>query len=143
MRKIQTILLILILIATTVIGYLLWNKGEDNFSGVSVSDEYQSTSTLKMTNTEVKAAEFNQLIASSTHGLVTLGSVIVASTTDATAYLFDATSTDAIVNGDQRHITIIPSSTPAGTYVYDTELRYGLAIQLQADFAGDYVITWR
>ena len=92
-----------------------------------------------------KTAVFNQLIASSTGGVI-LGSVIVASTTKSSMNIYDATSTVAITPAGGnlgKLVTIFPTSTPQATYVYDVWLEKGLVIQLQPEFVGDYVITWR
>jgi len=103
----------------------------------------QATSTSAMSGVLEKAAEFNQLIASSTHGTITLDKMIVASTTAHSMSIYNATSTGALTDGTYATlITTFPTSTPQGTYEFDTEMNWGLVVKLQAGFAGDYVFTW-
>ncbi len=110
---------------------------------VEVTNEYQATSTALMTGTLIKATEYNHLVKASTYGSATLGSIVIASTTAHAMNIYNATSTDAIVNGDGTFITRLSSSTPRGTYTYDIEMNAGIVVQLQAGYAGDYVVTYR
>ena len=136
----KTIIIIFLLTALIGIGYLIFDKLDKSFGSVGVSDEYLSTSTAYMSGVLVKTAEFNQLI---TAGVPVLGSVVIASTTAASMTIYDATSTAGLANGDSIQITRFPTSTPQGTYTFDTRLDSGLVITLQSGFAGDYVITYR
>ena len=116
--------------------------GKD-LGSVIVSGEYHATTTAKMSGVLAKAAEFNQLIKTAEYSSVTLGSVVVASTTAHAMNIYNATSTAGLANGDATFITRLSSSTPRGTYTYDIALDEGLVVQLQAGYTGDYVITYR
>ncbi len=118
-------------------------QAEAPLRSVGITNEYQATSTALMSGALTKAAEFNQLIKASTYGSVTLGSVVIASTTAHAMNIYNATSTAGFDNGDYTFITRFSSSTPRGTYTYDIEMDAGLFIQLQAGYTGDYVITYR
>lgn len=126
----------------------IYQKAENlpDIGSVEDTSEYTATTTRWMNGKVLnKTAEFNQIIATSTGG-VTLGSVVVASTTKSSMNIYDATSTAAITpdGGNLGNlITILPTSTPQGTYTYDIILEKGLVIQLQPEFVGDYVITYR
>ena len=132
----------------TVLGFLIGRefiskKSQELFEGVSITHEYQATTTRNMSGALNKGVGFTQVIATSTAG-ITLGSVTVASTTIASMDIWDATSTDAVKNKNLATlITIFPTSTPQKTYVFDAALKYGLIVDLQAGFCGDYVITYR
>jgi len=117
--------------------------GKD-LGSVIVSGEYHATTTAKMSGVLAKAAEFNQLIKTAEYSSVTLGSVVVASTTAHAMNIYNATSTAAVDDGAlSTFITRLSSSTPRGTYTYDIALDEGLVVQLQAGYTGDYVITYR
>ena len=143
MNTIYKIAVIIFLIAVLVgIGYLISDKTE--FGSVNVTAEYQATSTAQMTGALVKATEYNHLVKASTYGSVTLGSIVVASTTAHAMNIYNATSTDAVADGTYgTFITRLSSSTPRGTYTYDIEMNAGLVVQLQAGYTGDYVVTYR
>jgi len=134
-----------------VLGYFVGQGIKSEFveqaeplGSVAITNEYQATTTSEMSGTLVKSAEFNQLIKASTYGSVTLGSIVIASTTAHAMNIYNATSTDAIADGTYgTFITRISSLTPRGTYTYDIEMNQGLVVQLQAGFAGDYVLTFR
>lgn len=119
---------------------------EMSLGGVPTSHEYYATNTRNMTGTLMKAAKTDQVIATSTgRGIsITLGSVIVASTTGEWMDIYDATSSAAITDGTYPSlITRLPTSTPQGTYTYDAALTYGLVLRMYKGFAGDYVVTYR
>lgn len=145
---IYKIIVIIFLVTSLVgIGYLVMDNKQviEDFGSVNVSHEYRATSTAGMSGVIVKANEFTQLIASSTSGIV-LGSVIVASTTPHSMYIYNASSTNAVAGGETANITLLakfPTSTSQGTYVFDTQLNKGLVIKLESGFGGDYVITYR
>ncbi len=138
--------LIAVLVLGGISGFIGWNLQkniEPDLTSVIVGGEYHATSTAKMSGVLAKAAEFNQLIKTAEYSSVTLGSIIVASTTAHAMNIYNATSTDALVNGDATFITRLSSSTPRGTYTYDIALDDGLVVQLQAGYTGDYVVTYR
>jgi len=109
---------------------------------VAITHEYQATTTVLITGTTYKAAQTRHLVASSTAG-ITLGSVVIASTTANTMAIYNATSSDAVVNGDGTLITTFPASAPQGTYTFDVWLDKGLVLDLASGFGGDYVVSFR
>jgi len=110
---------------------------------VNITHEYQATTTALMTGTLIKAAQTDQFIASSTAG-ITLGSVVIASTTVNWMTIYNATSSAAVADGTYAtKITTFLSSASLGTYTYDVWLDKGLVIRMETGFAGDYTITYR
>ena len=130
-------------LAFGTVGFFIAKEFQPELKGVSITDEYQATSTALMSGTLIKATEYNHLVKVSTYGSATLGSIVIASTTAHAMNIYNATSTDAIVNGDGTFITRLSTSTPRGTYTYDIEMNAGIVVQLQAGYTGDYVITYR
>ena len=111
---------------------------------VGVTNEYQATSTIGITGTTYKAAQTRHLVQAATYGSVTLGSVVVASTTQNAMSIYNATSSEAVIDGTYGTlITTLPASTPQGTYTYDIEMNAGLVLDLAEGFGGDYTITYR
>lgn len=143
------IISVLLALAFGVIGFLVSKdsiKDDTSLRGVNITHEYYATSTLKMSGVEVKASRFDQVIATTTshHFSVTLGSVIIASSTAKWMEIWDATSTAAMTEGTYPIlITRIATSTTEGVLPFDISLTYGLVVRLPENFAGDYVITWR
>lgn len=132
-----------VFILAVAFGLGFYFSGEKPLGSVMRGGEMHATSTANMSGTTYKAAEFNQLIQTAEYSSVTLGSIIIASTTANSMSIYNATSTDAIVNGDGTLITTMVSSTPQGTYTFDIALDEGLVVQLQAGFGGGYIITHR
>lgn len=147
MTRIYQIIVISLLSLILLGGYFMYSGlivMPEEMGSVNVTHEYQSTSTGAMDGGAVeKSAEFDQLIASSTHGTVVLGSIVVASTSAASMDVYNATSSGGFANGDYALVARFPTTTPQGTYTFDTELNYGLFVRLQAEFSGDYIFTYR
>lgn len=143
MNTIYKIAVIIFLIAVLVgIGYLISDKTE--FGSVGVTDEYQATSTIGITGTTYKAAQTRHLVQASTYGSATLGSVVVASTTQNAMLIYNATSSAAVVDGTYGTlITTLPAGISQGTYTYDIEMNAGIVLDLAEGFGGDYTITYR
>ena len=143
MNTIYKIAVIIFLIAVLVgIGYLISDKTE--FGSVNVTAEYQATSTIGITGTTYKAAQTRHLVQASTYGSATLGSVVVASTTQNAMLIYNATSSAAVVDGTYGTlITTLPAGISQGTYTYDIEMNAGIVLDLAEGFGGDYTITYR
>jgi len=143
MNTIYKIAVIIFLIAVLVgIGYLISDKTE--FGSVGVTAEYQATSTIGITGTTYKAAQTRHLVQASTYGSATLGSVVVASTTQNAMLIYNATSSAAVVDGTYGTlITTLPAGISQGTYTYDIEMNAGIVLDLAEGFGGDYTITYR
>lgn len=143
-----TVIIFLLLILAGVGHLVFYNKQkiEPDLGGVEVTGEYYSTSTASFTGVRLKTAEFQQEIATATPQNIwtTLGSVIVASSTQHAMKIYDATSTAALTNTpNTKLVATIGTSTAQGTYTFDSLLRYGLILELEAGFNGDYIITYR
>lgn len=133
------------LIIGIFIGYN-WQRPEepmDPMGSVSITHEYQATTTVLITGTTYKSAQTRHLVASSTAG-ITLGSVVIASTTDETLAIYNATSSAAVEDGNLATlITTFGANAPQGTYTFDIWLDEGLVLDMAARFGGDYVISYR
>lgn len=143
------IIITIILAGIMFVGYLGGNAvksypSEDSVGSVERTNEYHATTTVLITGTTYKAAQTRHLIQSaSQHGPVTLGSVVIASTTDNIMAIYNATSSDAVINGDGTLITTFPVNAPQGTYTFDIILSAGLVLDLAAGFGGDFVVSYR
>lgn len=111
-----------------------------NFSGVTVGNEYQATGT----------APFGQAIVDRLvdEGRGTLGSVVVTKAGDAAFDLIDATSTRALSDLGQfatntQILASIPASLAAGTYTFDVNYKYGLLLEVSAGDTGTSTIMYR
>jgi len=134
MKEILPIILLMIFALLAVGVYVMSQQGA-NFGGVNITHEYYSTTTNLMTKGE------KHLIQSNT---VTLGSVIVASTTpDNVITVYDATSTQAVTDGTYSTQVAKVNGATAGTYPFDTLLTNGLVVDLPSGYQGDTIITYR
>jgi len=70
----------------------------------------------------------------------TLGSVIVASTTNATFTIWNATSTTDTASNT---VASFPALVGAGTYTFDITVPRGLIIKPGVGFLGQYIVTYR
>lgn len=71
---------------------------------------------------------------------VSLGSIIVASSSGTTFKIWNATSTTDVAS---TTVTAFKASVGEGTYVFDSTLSRGLIVENPSGFNGDYVITFR
>lgn len=107
-----------------------FKPSDSSFGSVNFGNEYYATSTVGM------SAVMNPVKT----GAVTLGSVIVASTTAFTFTIWNATSTTDTASTTWGHFSTSPAN---GTYTFDASLPRGIVVQTPTGFAGDYVITYR
>jgi len=119
-------------------------KEEKPLRSVSEGSEYNATSTLQMTGTDVKTdvdwlVDYDQY-----HGTI-LGSIIVATTTGHQLKIKNATTTsaDGFYTNSSSTIATLPANLPQRTYTFDIYLDKGLVLDFEAGFCGDYIITWR
>lgn len=117
---------------------------ERDFGGVPITHEYNSTNTEAMTGSDCKA-DVDHLISYNPYSQTTLGSVIVASTTDQQVRIVNATTTDSdgFYANSSSTVATLPANLPAGTYTFDVTLDKGLALDFEDGFCGGYVFTWR
>lgn len=108
---------------------------------VNIANEYHATTTVLITGTTYKGAQTRHLIQT---GITTLGSVVIASTTQNVMAIYNATSSEAVVDGTYGTlITTFPAGAPQGTYTFDIVLGDGLVLDLASGFGGDFVVTFR
>src|SRR3990167_5022954 len=135
----------LLLVGVLLGRYLLPNQSDSpNFSSVSVTNEYQATTTAASTvygNTITGDA----LVKT---GFGVLGSIVLTGATAGVVNVFDATTTDVLKRtGNKATSTILiaslPASLAAGTYTFDHEFTDGLFVDLAAGTMPTTTITWR
>lgn len=113
-------------------------RGEDAIVGsVSVSNEYQSTSTAPTTSTGATYISGTKTLRTTPGAL---GSVIVTGASGGGLLFYDATTTnitlrDAAKATSTLLLAEIPPSPAAGTYVFDVEFSDGLTVVLLPSLA--------
>ena len=116
-------------IVVLVAGFALLQS--DNLGSVAVSNEY--------TIERISSDDANTDVTVHTSAC-TLGSVVIASTSDTALTIMDAaTTTDAA----STTIAVFPASATVGTYTYDIACQRGLIIEVPSGFTGDYAVTHR
>ncbi len=110
-----------------------WVIGDSSGVGsVSFGNEYRATST--------DATSINGISVLKGNRGCSLGSVIIATTSNGILTIFNA---NAQVDTASTTLVLIPANTAVGTYTYDITCDRGLILEIDADFDGEYVITWR
>ena len=103
--------------------------------GVVQGSEYNSTTTI------AASAGIHWLAKGiSGGGICTLGSIVVASSSDTSFTLWNATST---TDSASTTITTLVADVAEGTYIYDITCSRGLIIAAPTDFDGSYTTTYR
>lgn len=156
MNKILTIIIALVLILQG--GWIIKESvKEQPMGGVVIGGEYtNSTNTQAMEGGAAWATQEHRIIASTTpfnmvsstlqtdqrFGAITLGSVIISSSSVGTLIIHDATSTS-----DKASTTVAwfdnDNNASPGTYVFDIALKRGLMLDFSAGYHGAATITWR
>ena len=136
MKTFYTILVIAVIaFVGAAIGFNL-NQSEPPLKGVTVGNEYVSTTTAP------GMALFPVL---KTNG-GSLGSVVItkAGAAGGSFYLYDATTTNPVKRTIRATTTLasFPSNATAGTYIFDTTFNDGLLLEYNS-FMGTSTITWR
>ncbi|MFA6314972.1 MAG: hypothetical protein WC648_01200 [Candidatus Paceibacterota bacterium] len=103
-----------------------------SYAGVTIGNEYQSTST------DSTWAGLKKAVVTNTSGV--LGSVIVTGTSATVFEIKDATSTTDV---SSTTLATFAASPGTGTYVFDTIFTRGLSINALGSFAGKYTVTFR
>jgi len=118
-------------------------QSEEQLSGVSISHEYQATTTDQIIGGCKGDVDF--LVAYNQFAGTTLGSITVVSTTPHVLRLKNATTTSAngFYTNSSSTVATLPANTPQGTYVFDAYLNKGLVLDFEAGFCGGYIITYR
>ncbi len=112
--------------------------GGATVGSVTQGSEYQATTTSAIFGVAGTSAR-RQVVISSNQSSV-LGSIVVASTTNAYFKVWNATSTTDIASST---ITTIATSTSAGTYTFDANITRGIIIDVGIGFNGEYTVTYR
>jgi len=127
----KNIVAIAIVFSGIVVLSVLWQTPGRTSGSVMPAGEYLATTTVGM-------ASVQNVV--SANRVVTLGSIIVASSSATTFKVWNATSTT-----DSASTTVfgMKASISEGTYTFDAELPRGLIVEKTTGFNGDYVITYR
>jgi hypothetical protein len=130
-KKVNKILFLtgVTLVLVGVFGLFSLNK-PDNAGSVSAGGVYRHASST--TDAGMKILVANKP--------ATLGSVIVASTTNATFTIWNATSTTDTASNT---VASFPALVGAGTYTFDITVPRGLIIKPGVGFLGQYITTFR
>lgn len=134
--NINYILSIITLIAIVFIGIKIYSN-VPSIGSVTVGNEYKSVNSTSLTGSSTNAT----LI---TFGTRVLGSVIFATTSAQAFTIYDvAVAANYASTTLSTKIVSFATSTPAGTYTFDTQLTKGLVFFGQITPTTDYVITYR
>jgi len=110
--------------------YKIYNPVEIPYSGVTVGNEYVSTSTASMVIADTVL----------TSRVSTLGSVIVTGVSSGNWAIWNATSTTDTAS---TTLTTFDTTSINGTYTFDAVMDRGISLQLGAGYDGNAVITYR
>jgi hypothetical protein len=117
----------------------LYVKEKTPLGSVAQGNEYHSTSTSAMMGTGT--AKMQRLIQTAYNTTsVTLGSVVIASSSDVYLKIWNATSTTDVASTSEIYF---PKNMTAGTYTFDSIFTRGLIVEMPADYLGDAIITYR
>lgn len=136
MSKLHKVLLA-VAVATSLTAVVLAtnNPVSNTLGSVVQGGEYQATTTSTMGTNK------HQLIQSAYNSSsVTLGSIVVASTSATTIKVWNATSTTDIAS---TTLGTLKASVAEGTYTFDLILTRGLILEIPTGFNGNYIITHR
>lgn len=131
MKKTLLIILSVIILGVIVISALEIGRTSQAPGSVGVGNEYSATSTATMTTV------MNTILVNRP---VTLGSIVIASSSSKTLTIWNATST---IDTASTSVAVFKANTVEGTYTFDVSLPRGLIIQTPAGFDGSYTITYR
>jgi hypothetical protein len=137
MKISETIVSALIIILIAVTGYSVVANKPVTFGSVGQSGEYTSTTTGSLSRASLAAKSMSVLVSDQA---ATLGSIVIASTTNAYFTIWNATSTTDV---SSTTLVTIGTSTAAGTYTFDAVAQRGLIMERPVNFAGEYVVTFR
>lgn len=101
-------------------------------AGVDVGSEYIATTTKNM------ALNHNLVVSNSQ---LTLGSIVVASSSTTTLNIWDATSTTDV--SSSTVLTLVGTDIAEGVFPLDITLNRGLVVEIPIGFSGEYLITFR
>lgn len=115
-----------------VLSLAIYNTERQSFGSVAVSNEYRATTSI--------ASSAGTHYLASTLPNCTLGSIVVASTSETLFRIWDATSTTDVAS---TTLLTMDNSPAAGTYTFDLTCKRGIVVDTPASFTGVYVVTYR
>ena len=127
----KNVLAVAFLLIAVTFAMLVLQRPESALGSTYPGGEYNSTTTVGM-------ASVQNVI--SANRVVSLGSIIVASSSATTFKVWNATSTTDVAS---TSVFAMKAAIGEGTYTFDTELTRGLIIEKPTGFNGEYVITYR
>lgn len=133
----NNILAVVIIVGFISIAFLITatKNGGQGIGSVVQGSEYNATTSI------ATSAGTHWLAKSTTNaGVCVLGSIIVASSSDTTFTLWNATSTTDIAS---TTIVAMVADIAVGTYQYDITCSRGLVVETPASFDGQYTTTYR
>lgn len=132
MTNIKNIVAVAFLVLALGVFTLFTQVSNIAFGSVMPGGEYSATTTRGV------AAGMKVVAANK---VVTLGSVVIASSSPTSFTIWNATST---ADTASTSVITFPANATPGTYTFDADLiTRGLILQLPTGFAGDYVVTYR
>ena len=140
----ENVILALSLLLFVMVGSLLFKGVSQQFGSVSVTNEYQATTTAAGT-------AYGSTITGDSlvkRGLGTFGSLVITGAATGVINFYDATTTNVNSRTGNKatstiHIASIPASLAAGTYVFDHEFTDGLFLDLDSGTMPTTTITYR
>lgn len=123
-----------IILAVAVLGVLAFATSKDTtapLKGVAVGGEYALT--------QVTSADIGTSSIKSISG--TLGSIVIASTTETGSISFYATSSSATSSANL--VFTLPAGVSIGQYDFDVGFGGGILAEVGAGFNGNYMVTFR
>lgn len=127
----KDIIAVAILLAVIGVFSIIWQRPGQVSGSVMPAGEYLATTTVGM-------ASVHNIV--SANRVISLGSIVVASSSATTFKVWNATSTTDIAS---TSVFGMKASIGEGTYTFDAELPRGLIVEKPTGFNGDYVITYR
>ncbi len=143
----KTAAFVVALLLLGLFAFALFNNSPAEAS-VSVTNEYQATSTAASTVYGATITGDQAITATTSPRLGSLGSVIILGANTGVWHLYDATTTNVnLRTGNKATSTILlasfPASLAAGTYTFDVEFVHGLLLDHTVGNMPTSTITYR
>ena len=140
--EITTILIGLLLAGFFTVFFFLNMKSGNTFAGVSIGNEYQSTTTVAAVTGTFDGLEVLRT------GQGSLGSVTITGANTGRIVFYDATTSDSTLRSGSRAsstivIADIAASVAAGTYTFDAEFTDGLLMSRLGGDGPTSTVMWR
>lgn len=134
----------LIVLASTIVSFLLWQRPEPTSGSVTVASEYVATTTAA--NSVYGATITGSKLIRTGSG--TLGSVVITGANTGVVNIYNATTSNVNQRTGKKAtstilIATLPASLAAGTYVFDTQFSDGLYVEVVSGSIPTSTITYR